>query len=49
MEPLCWVSTHVSHAAERNMGKARNCLKCSIHAPGFGSIFSSFGEKERMR
>ena len=40
---LCWAKTHASHKAETNIGKARNCLNFSIHAPGLGSIFCKPG------
>ena len=34
--PACWPSTHSSHTAVANIGKARPCFSRSIHGPGLG-------------
>ena len=40
---VSWLSTQSSHAAAPYIGKASNCLKVSIHAPGFGNTRSNAG------
>ena len=41
--PACNDNTQTSQAAVANIGKARNCLKRTIHGPGFGIRRSSAG------
>ena len=37
--------TQRSHAVVKNIGKAKNCLNCSIHKPGLGRRLLVFGIK----
>ena len=34
---VCTIKTHISHKAVAIIGNAKNCLRVSIQAPGFGS------------
>mmetsp|Transcript_23223 Transcript_23223/g.54973 ORF Transcript_23223/g.54973 Transcript_23223/m.54973 type:complete len:221 (+) Transcript_23223:2387-3049(+) len=47
--PACWASTHSSQTTAAYIGKARACLKVSIHAPGRGSQRWAAGQNASTR
>src|SRR5438477_7577404 len=47
--PASCASTQTSQAAAAYMGKARNCLKVSIQAPGLGMKANKRGQKPSSR
>ena len=47
--PICWASTHTSHATVANIGTAIAFLKCAIQAPGRGNQRASAGDRLAAR
>ena len=45
----CRYKVHSNHATVAYNGKAINCLKVSIHAPGLGRKLTIRGKAERKR
>ena len=42
---VCLPKTQINQTAVKYSGKAKNCLKRSIHTPGFGNQFDRLGKQ----